>query len=179
MNSNKQKKFALAGALGIAMWMSSVIIPTSCGSRVPNKKVFVVGEKTIVTPLPAQYALSALPANLPQKILLSFDGGGKQVEPDSGAVIQFYESLEGGEPFYTIAAKDFKFLHLRTGCASGDVALLENNIESDVLICDGSLNLNRIRRMELVYPNGKKKEATSLAPDYQEGDVLAAGVMFR
>ncbi|MEN9530205.1 MAG: hypothetical protein RI932_2078 [Pseudomonadota bacterium] len=179
MNLKKQKKFALMGALGLAMFVASVIIPTSCGSRTPVKKPFVVGEKVVVTPLPEKYALASLPADLPRKILLTFDGGGKQVDPDSGALILFYDALEGGEAFYSIAAADFKFIHLRTGCASGDVALLDNSVESDVLICDGSLDLNRIRRMELVYPSGKKKVATSLSPEYHEDEVMAAGVLFR
>jgi hypothetical protein len=179
MNSIKRTKFALVGALGVTAVAASVVIPASCGRRTPVMKPFVVGERVLITPLPEQYALSSIPTDMPKKILLTFDGGGKQIDPDSGAKISFYDALDGGEPFYVIAAEDFKFVHLRTGCASGDVALLDNSVESDVLICDGSLDLNKIRRMELVYPNGKKKTATSLSPEYQEDDRMAAGVLFR
>jgi hypothetical protein len=179
MKSMKKIKVTLLGLLTLSVFAASVVVPASCGRRTPDTVKMRVGETIIVTPIPLEYSLSELPAQPPKKLILSFSSGGQQVYPNSGGVIKFYSSFEAEDPFYEIRAEDFPLLHLRTGCASSDVSLLDNAIESDVLICDGSLDVQRIRRMALEFPGGKKKSATSLSPESLESDLLKAGVMFQ
>lgn len=175
---NKTKKYSLLGLLAAASLVSAFVIPTSCGRRAPEMRTMQVNDKATVMPIPVESSLHEIPSAPPEKILINFSSGSKPVSADSGAIVRFYDVAESDTPSLELAASDFPAMHLRTGCASSDVELLDNGFDSDVLICDGSLDVSKVVRMELEYPSGKKKVATSFSPGYMEDNVLSLAVMF-
>ncbi|NBX18416.1 MAG: hypothetical protein EBR09_13745 [Proteobacteria bacterium] len=165
--------FSVAGLLAVAIFAFQ-----SCGSRAARVVRMKVGETVVVTPIPAMNLSSDLPAKPPQKVLLRFMSGGKEITPSSDAEISFFENMEATEAFYAIKAADFPVLHLQTKCSSGDVALLDNAVESDVLICDGSLDLRKAGRIDIKFPDGKLKSATGVLPESTESDLFVGHVTF-
>ncbi len=174
----KAKKYSLLGLLAIASLTAAFVVPTSCGRRSPEMNRMKVNDKATVLPIPLEASLSQLPESPPEKILLNFSSGSNPVSADSGAVVRFYDSVESEGPILEVSSFEFSTMHLRTGCASSDVEFLDNGLDSDLLICDGSLDVSRVVKMELEYPNGKKKTATSFSPEYTRDGVLSLGVMF-
>jgi len=174
----KTKKYSLLGLLAAATFFSAFVVPTSCGRRSPEMNRMKINDRAIVLPIPIEASLSQVPDAPPEKILLNFSSGSNPVTSDSGAVVRFYDSVEQEIPVFEISASEFPVMHLRTGCASSDVEFLDNGLDSDLLICDGSLNVAKIVRMELEYPNGKTKTATSFSPEYMRDGVLSLSVMF-
>ncbi|MEN9825371.1 MAG: hypothetical protein RI953_1116 [Pseudomonadota bacterium] len=174
----KRIQIALSlGALGIAAAVA-IVVPQSCGARTPRVVKMKVGETIVVTPVPVQNLTSQLPEAPPKKLLLRFMSGGKEVSPKSGSEIHFFEKQDSAEAFYVMRAEDFPNLHLKTKCASSDVSLLDNAVESDVLICDGSLDVHKANKIELRSPNGKVKTATSVVPESVENDLFNGSVTF-
>lgn len=174
------KKVKVVGLALLATTAGAVvlIVPQSCGARTPNTVKMKIGESIVVTPIPVSNLADELPKAPPKKLLIKFMNGGKEVSTKSGAVIRFYGSFDSKEPYYTLRAEDFTAMHLRSGCASSDVSLLDNAIESDVLICDGSLDVLRANKIEIEMPDGKKKTATSVVPESVESDLFVGDVMF-
>lgn len=171
-------KYALATLIVTSAGVSAVVIPQSCGRRTPHMVRMQVGQTVTITPIPVQNLTSNLPAKPPQKLLLKFASGGKEVTPSSKSEIRFYSNYEATEPYYVLRAEDLPQMHLKTGCASSDVSLLDNALESDVLICDGSLDIHKAGKIELVDPEGKKKSATSVTPESVERDLFYGHVFF-
>jgi hypothetical protein len=165
---------SIAGLIAAA----AIFITQSCGSRTARVVRMKVGETVVVTPVPVQNLTSSLPNTPPKKLLLRFMSGGKEVAPSSEAEIHFFEKNESTSPFYVLKTLDFPSMHLKTKCASGDVALLDNAIESDVLICDGSLDAHKAVKIELRSPEGKVKSATSVVPESVESDLFVGHVTF-
>lgn len=178
MMPTKPKKLTLLALLAVASFVSIFVIPTSCGRRSPEMNRMQVNDRATVLPIPIESSLSQLPEQPAEKLLIMMSSGSNPVSADSGAVVRFYDSHDSDTPSLEIAASDFPFMHLRTGCASSDVEFLDNGLDSDMLICDGSLDVSRIVRMELEYPSGKKKTATSFSPESFSEGVLSLGVMF-
>ncbi|MEY2988297.1 MAG: hypothetical protein RJB13_1818 [Pseudomonadota bacterium] len=174
----KTKKYSLLGLLGAAMWISTYVIPTSCGRRAPELRIMKVNDRASVMPIPVEASLSHLPSTPPEKILINMSSGSKLVSADSGAIVRFYYAGDDDVPAFEVASSEFSTMHLRTGCASSDVELLDNGFDSDMLICDGSLDVSKVVRMELEFPNGKVKSATSFSPGYLQDNVLSISVMF-
>lgn len=175
------KKAVIKMALGItasAIMLSSVFLHQSCGRRQPNLVKLKVGESVVLTPIPVQNLAHELPAAPPKKLLMQFVSGGKEVSPDSNAEILFFADPQDEVPYYTLRADELRSKHLTTGCASSDVSLLDNATESDVLICDGSLDVNKAKLMKLKTPDGKVKIATSMMPLSVENDLFFGSVLF-
>jgi hypothetical protein len=174
----KRIKIAVSvGALGLAA-TAAFVVPQSCGARTPRIVRMKVGETVVVTPVPVQNLTSQLPKAPPKKLLLRFMSGGKEVSPKSGTEIHFFEKQDSAEAFYVMHAEDFPNLHLKTKCASSDVSLLDNAVESDVLICDGSLDIQKANKIELRSADGKVKSATSVVPESVENDLFSGRVTF-
>lgn len=174
----KTKKYSLLALLAAASFASTFVVPASCGKRTPKTYRMQVNEKVTVMPVPIEASLTQMPSAPPEKILINMSSGSNPVSADSGAVVRFYDSVDSGTPVLEVAASDFPTMHLRTGCASSDVEFLDNGVDSDMLICDGSLDILKIVKMELEYPNGKRKSATSFSPEYTLDGVLSLGLMF-
>ncbi|MFZ9520831.1 MAG: hypothetical protein ACO3A4_10160 [Silvanigrellaceae bacterium] len=174
----KRIKFAVsAGTLGLAA-AAAFVVPQSCGARTPRVVRMNVGETVVVTPVPLQNLTSQIPEAPPKKLLLRFMSGGKEVNPKSGSEIHFFVRHDSTEAFYVMRAEDFPNLHLKTKCASSDVSLLDNAVESDVLICDGSLDVQKANKIELRSADGKVKIATSVVPESVENDLFSGSVTF-
>lgn len=175
------KKTLIKLALGItasAVILSTVFLHQSCGRRQPNLVKLKVGESVVLTPIPVQNLANNLPEAPPKKLLLQFMSGGKEVTPDSNAEILFFADPQDEVPYYTLRADEFPNKHLTTGCASSDVSLLDNAAESDVLICDGSLDINKAKLLKLKNPDGKVKVATNIMPVSIENDLFYGSVLF-
>jgi len=174
----KTKKYSLLGLLAAASFTAVFVVPTSCGRRTPEMNRMKVNDKATVLPIPVEMSLNELPSTPVEKVLLNFSSGSNPVSADSGAVVRFYDSADGELPIFEVSSSEFSTMHLRTHCASSDVEFLDNGLDSDLLICDGSLDVGKVVRMELEYPNGKLKSATSFSPEYTRDGVLSLGVMF-
>lgn len=175
------KKPLIKLALGItasAIMLSSVFLHQSCGRRQPNLVRLKVGESVVLTPIPVQNLSDSLPQTPPKKLLLHFMSGGKEVTPESNAEIHFFAEPDDEVPYYILRADEFRSKHLTTGCASSDVSLLDNAVEADVLICDGSLDVNKAKLLRLKNPDGKMKMATNVMPISSENDLFYGAVMF-
>ncbi|MEN9810301.1 MAG: hypothetical protein RLZZ488_1868 [Pseudomonadota bacterium] len=175
------KKSLINIALGItasAVMLSSVFLHQSCGQRQPNLVRLKVGESVVLTPIPVQNLTENLPEAPPKKLLLQFMSGGKEVTSDSNAEILFFANPQDEIPYYVLRADEFRTKHLTTGCASSDVSLLDNAADSDVLICDGSLDVNKAKLLKLKTPEGKIKVATNIMPVSLENDLFYGSVLF-
>jgi hypothetical protein len=166
--------FAIWGAVAVA----AVTVPQSCGQRAPQEVRLRVGETVVVTPLPLQMLPNDLPSEPPRKLLLRFMSGGKEVSTDQGVRIHFIDTSSQPEAYFVLGSDDFQNLHIKTGCASSDVSLLDNAVGAEVLICDGSLDVHKANLIELHLPNGKKKQATGVIPEVLENDLFSARVVF-
>jgi len=158
--------------------LTVITVPQSCGRRTPHVIRMKVGESTILTPSPTMNLTSSQSNLPPKKLLLKFMSGGKEVAANSGATIRFFEDYKSDTPFYVLKAEEFPTKHISSKCSSSDVTLLDNAIESDVLICDGSLDHSRVHKLELIRGDGSKKTATGIIIESIDGDLLTGSVMF-
>lgn len=180
MKSIKKFKATVLFLLGLSSVLAVAVLPTSCGGRTPERVQMMVGERVVATPLPVTFSLvEGIPQAPARKILITLSTPGRDLVPAPGAVVHFYSSTDTSvEPIYSLALEDLPYMHLRTGCSSSDVALLDNDFQSDFLICDGSFPISDVRFMQYVDSKGKKKSATSFVYHTHDNDLLAAGVTF-
>lgn len=174
----KALKVSVFSLLVAGAALTAITVQQSCGRRTPHVIRMKVGESTILTPQPAMNLTSPQSNQPPKKLLLKFMSGGKEVAANSGATIRFFEDFESTSAFYVLKSEDFPTKHISTQCASSDVTLLDNAIESDVLICDGSLDHSKVHKLELIRSDGSKKSATGKVIESIEGDLLTGSVMF-
>lgn len=162
--------------LTFASILIASILPAQSCSREPQFKKPQLGEKITMQPIAVNYLLRP---NLPgtQAIKLNAMWGGRALAADKGdPVLNFYGA--DGKLKNSKKWADLVESYRSTSCSNQQIATLDGYLMGAALICDGSLDLSNISRIEAVDSGGERRSSTSWGVYRIQDDVSGISIGF-
>ena len=147
----------------------------SC-SREPQFRKPQLGEKIFIQPIAINYLLRPkLPTT--QAIKLNAMWGGRALAADKGdPLLNFYGT--DGKLKNSRKWADLVESYKTTSCSNQQIATLDGYLMGAALICDGSLDLRNITRIEAVDSGGERRSSTSWGVYRIQDDVSGISIGF-
>jgi len=139
--------------------LSFVLILSVACAREPRHKEHRLGEVFSISPVAVNFMLAPTPA--PSKALkLNVMWGGRAITSDKGdSTLNFYD--KNNKLLHSKKWSELSESHKSTSCSDEQVATMDGYLMGVALICDRSLELKDVQKIEAVNAKGERRSATS------------------
>lgn len=152
--------------------LASGLLLSNCAPE-PRFKSPALGEVVFMRPIAIDRNPEA--ALKPGALKLSVMWGGRALVSDKGdPTLNFYG--KGDVLRYSYKWSQLESAYHDTGCSREQVRFLDGYLVGSALICDGSLDLSGIVRIEGVEAKGEKRSATSWSSYQLDDDVFGVSI---
>ena len=151
----------------------AILCLLSC-AREPEFRAPKLGERLSIAPIAIN---TLLPKSAPagKGVKLNIMWGGRPLSADQGEqTVNFLD--QEGKIKLSYKWSELTSAYRSTGCSNAQIATLDGYLQGAALVCDGSIDLNQISRIEVINEKGQKRTATSWSVYHIRDDVLGVSI---
>ncbi len=168
-----RKRLTIVSSGALTSLIAAGFMLVNCAPE-PRLRMPALGEVVSISPIAVNRTLAPAPIKT-SAIKLNVMWGGRAMTGDKGdPTLNFYDAT--GQIKYSFKWAQLERAYHDTSCTSEQVRSLDGYLRGSILICDGSLNLQDITRIEGVEDKGEKRYATSWAVYQVDDDVTSVSV---
>ncbi len=139
--------------------LSFMLFLTIACAREPRHKEHRLGEVFSISPVAVNIMLAPAPA-LSKALKLNVMWGGRAISADKGdSTLNFYG--KNNKLLYSKKWSELSESHKNTSCSDEQVATMDGYLMGVALVCDRSLELKDVQKIEGVDAKGERRSATS------------------
>lgn len=145
--------------------------------RDPVLKVPELGKTISIAPIAINFKGEPTVSKKTPGLKLEIMWGGRALQSAKGdPTLRFYSNHKHDEPSHTFSWQELESAYKNTGCTNDMIGTLDGVLMGVALICDGSVSLDGVTRIDAIDSKGEVRAATSWSTYLTSDDVTAVSI---